>query len=338
MSTVMPMSAPSRIKVIYHNQLSTLTNVLAVEGDFSSMARTKVFMKASDPNGVIDMMLTTTCPLIQVIDKGNIIPAVPAILGSPDSCLHYSAGFTEIHTHTCNPVVNFANLMKSKASAESSSSAGNSTSASTAGSVPAKHGLDNTQSTLNGMDDIFDMVSENIEMAAVNDKQKKARRIPQEIASQLRDSPSSLPDPDNCRAATRRVLFDPVAQPEPVLRLYNFSPPPSPLSHVSSIPSSPSTAMVNTTADTGDSPDPPPPPPAPPFSFPPMFSPEQLQQLQVQLAMAVVMEQTYTQHTAPSAPVPAPPPFVAAGDTPQCESLYSAYPDIEERHILEITR
>ncbi|KAJ3816151.1 hypothetical protein F5880DRAFT_1512906, partial [Lentinula raphanica] len=66
--TVAPTCSPPRIKAIYHNQLATVTNVMAVEDDSSNQGRTKAFTKASEPNGVVDTMYTSTRPLY-VVDK-----------------------------------------------------------------------------------------------------------------------------------------------------------------------------------------------------------------------------------------------------------------------------
>ncbi|KAJ3822956.1 hypothetical protein F5880DRAFT_1613293 [Lentinula raphanica] len=66
--TVVPTNAPPRIKGIYHNQLSTLSNVMEVDGDMNGQARTKPFTRSSVPGGPIDTIYTTTQP-IYVVDK-----------------------------------------------------------------------------------------------------------------------------------------------------------------------------------------------------------------------------------------------------------------------------
>ncbi|KAJ3753374.1 hypothetical protein EV360DRAFT_87852 [Lentinula raphanica] len=271
---VAPTCSPPRIKAIYHNQLATVTNVMAVEDDSSNQGRTKAFTKASEPNGVVDTMYTTTRPLyvvdkeqphttlkvnlddeeasnddsesstdggpvtdpqvgdlhacsvipgyggprfnhkaakaiqldirdpegglilpqdtwrwivpgalilvhatmhiyqikamtifqltassIQVIDKGDILPPFPTVLGLPDSRPRY-IGAGETSTNGGNTVVNFAHLMKAGPSQ--------------LGGGGTKHGLDDGPTTVEGADDIFVSVSEDIEMAAVDEKQKKA--------------------------------------------------------------------------------------------------------------------------------------------------------------------
>ncbi|KAJ3967145.1 hypothetical protein EV361DRAFT_1010138 [Lentinula raphanica] len=279
--TVVPTSSPPRIKAIYHNQLATLTHVMAAEEDSRNQGRTKPFTNASEPNGVVDTMYTSTRALyvvdkekraitlkvnlddedadnddvetttdggpaqphvgdlhpcsvipgyggprfnhsaaraiqldirdpeggligpqdtwrwivpgalilvhatmhtyhikamtifqltassIQVIDKGDIIPPVPAILGLPDSRSRYIGGSSVTPSNGGNTMVNFAHLMKSGPSQGSSSK-------SKTGDMTTKHARADGDATGNETEDIFESVSEDIEMpAAVDEKQKK---------------------------------------------------------------------------------------------------------------------------------------------------------------------
>ncbi|KAJ3843081.1 hypothetical protein F5878DRAFT_657064 [Lentinula raphanica] len=276
--TIVPTNAPPRIKGIFHNQLSTLTNVMDVDGDRNGQTRSKTFTRSSIPNGPVDTIYTTTAPIyvvdtdktlprvkvnldddndevdtatsadqppaepevgdlypctvlqgyggprfnhtaskavqldirdpegslilpqdtwmwivpgalilvhatmhvyrinrmtiyqltansIQVLDKGDIIPPAPAILGLPDSRPRYIGGPTEHATNGRHAIVNFANLMKGPGAAGTSSPSGS-------GKQRPKRVLDTTEPSAN--DDIFVSVPDDVEMSSVEEKQNKA--------------------------------------------------------------------------------------------------------------------------------------------------------------------